>query len=369
MKIVSLYDMFSKNDSKSLKKQKRLLEIVCLDPGVELALPIAFSGLDLVWEYEINEIRNMHISTDDTSSRKYYVSDDRGKPFDKSRLKKTEGTRVYLVVRTLGLDALPQLTTMFNNAFDSILQVESNEYTLRVEPDCWDSVECERVFLICRDDKESNQLNVDDFDSMGLPTSMLCLCVDTLYSEYMEELVGMFPELSTPPKYILEKMGSIPHKYKNRPERLDCLVAAYKKFWYPKRGRCISIEEKNEINSKVKLFIRDSFDKLDASENEERSDFSQIRTGERIVNLSVGVVEPKLCSSSSCELGVVSHHVPGKLWILLCAAEFFWRDIERCNVECHPSGVHIEKVFKEGVQNSVSAKIHSAICPSSLPSK
>ena len=335
MKIISLYDLHERNDDVSHEKLKRLREIILLDPAVTLALRV--SDLDDLWEYDFNLIKNMDL----ISKGVLRVDSHFGRRVEGLKCcHKSEDIDNYLVLHPSVLEGLLKLDGVVEPVFSSIIKMTKSESVEEIDPEG----DSERVFVFCHPGKRSDEF--DGYDGIPFHWSILDLCVDVISTEYKEELIDILPNLAEYPSFIQEKMVRVPHKYSNRPERLECLIDAYKKYWVKvKTDKSLDIDKK-AINQKVGSYIKSSFIERSKLYNEARGSENQIKFGDKISDFSIKLIEPDFLDAKKRMKRPSSYGVPEKLWVLICAAQYFWKGVDRDDIEKHPQGTHIERVLR-----------------------
>lgn len=337
MNIVPLSDLCLKGDSKSEKSLKRLIEISCLDPGVELVLPVL--GIAGLWEVDVNSIKDMHyrdftFDDEDVSNHPPLLGTE-AKKVNLDSVCSMAG-QYYLALHQSSIDQLRRSNTGLACFFSSVKVVKEDGRHQEICPT--NDNRLEGVFVLCDPEKNGTMLSIDDYGQLPLSKEILSVCVDPLSTECKDELLDIFPQLFRIPEYIQQRMKVIPKKYNKRPEKLELLISVYKKYWLSRGIEDLSGSHKEEINNKVSTFL------LDGSPVNSEGDRI---AGKKMLAFAVRVVVPDCFKKGRY---YISHEiysgVPIRLWILLCVAEFYWRYLDPDDISTHPEGVHIEKVLR-----------------------
>jgi len=202
----------------------------------------------------------------------------------------------------------------------------------------------ERVFLWCEPDKTEPKFDYRECTIIPFLLSNLTLCVDVKSSNYVDELIELFPDLVKYPKFIQNKLSKIPEQFSNMPERLKCLIDAYEMYWVKVKPN--NNAKENIIDDDVEKFIKASFASASEPYNKNRDSDNKLVPGKKLVAFAAKTIEPEFIKSSSNRIEKsISDGVPTKFWILLCAAQYFWKNVDRGDIDSHPEGKHIEKVL------------------------
>jgi hypothetical protein len=337
--IVPLPDECTKEDSKSKRNLKRLIEICSLDQGVDFALRIRELSDVGLWEVDLNSMREMHCR--DT----FFGEGDEGRMHDvveieaeKTKLDfaRSEFDQFYLVLHKNDVDRFRKQGSGLPCCFSSVKILKEDGRVLEIYPS-GDGFP-EKAFVCCHPEKSGSMLNVNDYSDFSLGLDLLYLCVDPLYAEYKTELIEIFPGLCRVPEVIQKKMKNIPKVYKNRPERLSALISVYRRYWKNKNLESLTDNEIKTINSSVlSSFNTGQYGGLSDGGN----------PGKKMVAFAVKVVEPDCVKTGGSKIpNEIYNGVPIRLWILLCAAEFFWRKVKKSKKLSHHDGTHIERVLR-----------------------
>jgi hypothetical protein len=374
MKIVSLEDLFEKTDKESKEKQKRVIEIANLDPNVKLAIRMPLLGeeyaknkkssaVDNIWEYDLNLIKGANSEgLHDVEAKDRGVNFDGVRLADRHNYQNSKFTKYYLVLHDITLERMKGSADQLVDFFSSLLRMSADEEVEEITPEYENKDSCsrdsERVFVLCNPCKKDDDFSDDDIAQLVCAPFFLSLCVDLVETNYRCELKEMIPELSILPKYALNKLKNIPRKYKNRPERLECMIEAYRKYWKALGEKPAESVDSCAINNKVESYIRSSFQSKAKKYNGERGEHNKIVMGDKLIQYAAKVVDPSFHfsgddgSDRSIFLGMSA-----TFYTLICAAEFFWRDVCRDDYQSHPEGKHIEKVLRHfGKENILSLK-------------
>jgi hypothetical protein len=342
MKLVALNSLYEKSDKASLKKQKRLIEIANLDPAANLALRVG--SLDGLWEYEINLVKNMNHEELFANEGKLPVESCLGDEVICTEPScESDAVANYLLVCSSTLKMLMNSESILTSVFSSAIRVMQNEEVEEIYPKFGGGYS-QRVFVLCKQEKNGNKLKIDDYGSVPCNPAHMTLFVDLQSSDYKSELIDLFPDLAEYPQFIQNKISKIPEQYTNMPERLKCLIDAYEMYWV--KVKLNNNAKENIIDDDVEKFIKASFERQSKSYNDIRHSGNKIVAGDKLVAFAAKTIEPEFIKRSPNRIEKsISDGVPTKFWILLCAAQYFWKNVEREDVNSHPEGKHIEKVF------------------------
>ncbi|MCF2948512.1 hypothetical protein L0668_10375 [Paraglaciecola aquimarina] len=342
MKLVALNSLYEKSDKASLKKQKRLIEIANLDPAANLALRVG--SLDGLWEYEINLVKNMNHEGLFANEGKLPVESCLGDEVACTEPScESDAVANYLLLCSSTLELLMNSESILTSVFSSAIRVMQNGEVEEIFPKFGGGYS-QRIFVWCNPEKNSNKLDIDDYASVPCNPAHMTLFVDLQSSNYKSELIGLLPDLVKYPKFIQNKISKIPEQYTNMPERLNCLIEAYEKYW--KNLKPNSSVKESIIDADVKKFLDASFASASEPYNKNRDSDNKLVPGKKMVAFAAKTIKPEFIKRSLNRTEKsISDGVPTKFWILLCAAQYFWKNVDRGDIDSHPEGKHIEKVL------------------------
>lgn len=342
MKIVHLGELYSVEDTKSKNKQKRLMEIACLDPAVRLCLRI--TNPDGLWESSVDSILDMNhrslFPADDYKENEPPVLEVEGVKVCLNERESGE-SQYFLVLHEASVERLRKFDSALTSFFESLLIMTPDQKIKEILPSV--DAASERVFVLCAPEKiNDSKLGIDDYSESPIHGSLIYAYVDAMRVEleYRDELKNILPDAFKIPEFIQERMLGIPRKYEKRPERLESLIFAYRNYWAKKNPETLSGQQIKTTNNKVRDYLGGSFGELQSEFGDER------KVGGKLLAFAVRAIEPDCIKSGKNRITRNDYRgVPVRLWILLCVAEYFWKRVEEGDITNHPEGVHIEKVL------------------------
>ncbi len=202
-----------------------------------------------------------------------------------------------------------------------------------------------QVFLLRKAEEKGTPFYYDELFNMPISFNNIyvLICPSTAIDYYKQELMGILGEGFSLPEFVQDKLKRLPYKFENRSERLDVLLQVYKSNWQKLKAIDNLNFDHKVIREKVKSQLKNELDAL-LSSGPKATSTSDDTAGVNLLKFCAKLIEPDFVNNKNVP-DFISHGVPRKLWIILCASEYFWKEVDRGKVETHPVGTDIELFF------------------------
>ena len=342
MNILPLYEFYRDKSEKSQAKLKRILEIACLDEDVHLA--IKTPSIQNIWEYEQNLVENLNREEMGLEGNYYVHSYLGNRIIERDDVDAKALSEYYLLVNDNCLKDINNNFSGFSTHCSCLVQIYPDKQPAFIIPS---SNPVQTVFIFCVSEKESTELKEDEHRNFDFVVYNLSLVVDLRMTKHREELISILPELNVLPEYAQNRLKQFPRKYKNMPERLECLIESYNDHWIDITPSSYSGASMSSIADTASEKMVELFNGKVEKYNKYLSKENEMTFGDKIKKFSAKAIEPEFIKDGTRKKkNQISYGIPRKLWVLCCVAEYFWRNVNRKELKIHPKNSHIELVFK-----------------------
>lgn len=348
MLFTTLNELVDSKDKRILERKKRIMEIALIDPYVKFALKINSSkkmdSKDLqipltdIWEAEVNFVNSRDVLQKlNVGFKKVIKFKKLGSPLKNEDILSNNFYEIFLTLDTEAVKSISVFGEYVSSIFPSLIITYEKNFPKEIYPIKTVKNNSGQVEFIIGEENKNSKL---ELVKVLYKTQDLFIFVEINKTEHKDELLKLLPKLNHIPLSIQNKLTKFPKKFSKRSERLNQIVDVYKKTW----GNT-PLKKENILTEKWNYEIYNHKDYIKT--NKINSEYELISLqGKKLGKFSSKIIFPDfLIKDIHKQPKQISFSTPVKLWIVLCVAEFFWKNIDEINEKTHPVGKHIEKFF------------------------